>query len=70
MLRAEAKMAEYLKADKDIFAYTKSKLRKRWHEVQDLGGGEELEQTLKVWWKPEIRAKIAALIAQFSNKKK
>ena len=48
MLRAEAKMAEYLKADKDIFAYTKSKLRKRWHEVQDLGGGEELEQTLKV----------------------
>ena len=32
-------------------------------------GGSDLEQTLKVWWKPEIRAKIASLIASFKNKK-
>jgi hypothetical protein len=44
-------------------------LRKKWYAGQELRGGADLEQTLKVWWKPEIRAKIASLIASFKNKK-
>ena len=69
MVRAELKLQEFLQADSDIFGYTKSKLREKWHAGQELKGGLDLEQTLKIWWKPEIRAKIASLIASFKNKK-
>jgi hypothetical protein len=68
-VRAELKLQEFLQADSDIFGYTKSKLRAKWHAGQELKGGLDLEQTLKIWWKPEIRAKIASLIASFKNKK-
>ena len=69
MVRAELKLQEFLQADSDIFGYTKSKLRKKWYAGQELRGGADLEQILKVWWKPEIRTKIASLIASFKNKK-
>ena len=68
--RAEQKMQHYLKADPDIFSYTKKALRQPWFDAQSMEGQADLEQALKIWWKPEVRTKMEALIASFSNKKK
>lgn len=68
--RAEAKMRQYLKADPDIFSYTKKALRQPWFQAQSLEGEEDLAQALKIWWKPAVRQKMKSLIESFSNKKK
>ena len=66
--RAEKKMFGYLKADPDIFQYTKKALRTPWFEAQTMEGKEDLEQALKIWWKPSVRKRMTALIESFSNK--
>ena len=68
MERAEKKMKQFLMADPDIFAYTKGIIRKEWIAAHEASGDEDLEQTLKVWWKPEIRQKMEALINSFKKK--
>ncbi len=70
LVQAEAKMQQYLKADPDIFQYTKKALRQPWFDAQNLEGEEDLRQALKIWWKPEVRQRITALIESFSSKKK
>lgn len=68
--RAEAKMQQYLQADPDIFQYTKKALRQPWFDAQNMEGEADLRQALKIWWKPEVRQRITALIESFSSKKK
>lgn len=65
---AEAKMKEYLAADPDIFTYTKKLIRKDWIAAHESSGMEDLEQTLQIWWKPEIRKRMEMLIKSFSKK--
>lgn len=68
--KAEAKMQQYLQADPDIFQYTKKALRQPWFAAQNLDAEGDLKQALKIWWKPEVRQRITALIESFSSKKK
>ncbi|MEM8506185.1 MAG: enoyl-CoA hydratase/isomerase family protein [Bacteroidota bacterium] len=68
--RAEKQMQHYLKADEEILGNTKAKLRKPL--LNNLASKPEntMDQTAKLWWKPEIRAKMMAYVAHFTNKKK
>ncbi len=70
LMRAENKMKQFLEADPDIFQYTKKALRQPWFQAQNLEGEADLKQALKIWWKPEVRQRITALIESFSSKKK
>lgn len=70
MSQAKKQMNKFLRADPDIFQYTKKAIRQTWFDAQNKTGKEDLEQALKIWWKPEVRAKMNLLIEQFSNKKK
>ena len=62
-------MKQYLFADPDIFRNTKTKLRAKWWRGQSSEANNELEEAVKMWWKPENRAKIKFLIESFSSKK-
>ncbi|MFT5166523.1 MAG: 3,2-trans-enoyl-CoA isomerase [Saprospiraceae bacterium] len=68
--KAEQKMQHYLKADNEILINTKAKLRKSWLDNLSTDDARELEQASQVWWKPEVRAKMKAYIAYFTNKNK
>jgi 3,2-trans-enoyl-CoA isomerase len=68
--RAEKQMQGYLKADQEILKNTKYKIRKHLLEKLDLQAGNALKEASELWWKPEIRAKMEAYVASFSNKKK
>ncbi len=68
--RAEKKMQHYLKADPEILTNTKAKLRASWLNNQTLEAGEDLKESERIWWKPEVRAKMKAYIEYFSSKKK
>ena len=67
---AEKQMKKYLYADPDIFKNTKAKLRKNWLGKLNDDSTDELDEALGIWWKPEVRTKMKALIESFSNKKK
>jgi len=67
---AENKMRQYLKADPEIWINTKKKLRKHWLDKLDPDPENSLKEAATLWWKPEIRAKMMAYVASFSNKKK
>ena len=67
---AENKMQQYLKADPEIWINTKKKLRKHWLDKLDSDPENSLKEAAALWWKPEIRAKMKAYVASFSNKKK
>ena len=68
--RAEKQMQGYLKADQEILKNTKYKVRKHLLEKLDVRAGNALKEASELWWKPEIRAKMEAYVASFSNKKK
>ncbi len=68
--RAEKQMNVYLKADQEILANTKLKLRKHLLDKLDLKPGSSLKEASKLWWKPEIRAKMKAYVESFTNKEK
>jgi 3,2-trans-enoyl-CoA isomerase len=67
---AESKLQHYLKADMEIWINTKKKLRKHWLDKLDSDAINSLKEAATLWWKPEIRAKMEAYVASFSNKKK
>jgi 3,2-trans-enoyl-CoA isomerase len=67
---SENKMRQYLKADAEIWINTKKKLRKHWLDKLDLDPENSLKEAATLWWKPEIRSKMKAYVASFSNKKK
>ncbi len=68
--RAEQQMKKYLQADQEILMNTKYKVRKHLLDKLDLKAGNGLKEASELWWKPEIRAKMEAYVASFSNKKK
>lgn len=67
--RAEKKMQHYLRADNNILINTKYKLRKSWLDNLDTKAEEELQQSLDIWWKPEVRMKMQMYIAMLGSKK-
>lgn len=67
---AENKMRKYLKADPEIWINTKKKLRKHWLDKLHPDPENSLKEAATLWWKPEIRAKMQAYVASFTNKKK
>lgn len=68
--RAEKQMGIYMKADQEILRNTKAKIRKHLWDKLDLKAENSLKEAAELWWKPEIRAKMKAYVASFSNKKK
>lgn len=60
--KAEQQMRKYLAADPDIFANTKRKIRKEWLAQVAAGEEAELEEILRLWWKPSVRARMEALV--------
>ena len=68
--RAETQMQTYLRADPEIWASTKMKVRKHWLDRLDTDPAQSLKEAAALWWKPEIRQKMEAYVNSFSNKKK
>ena len=68
--RSEKQMRKYMKADQEILINTKQKLRKQLLDKLDLKAENSLKEASELWWKPEIRTKMEAYVASFSNKKK
>ena len=68
--RSEKQMKIYLKADQEILVNTKQKLRKELLEKLDPKPKNALKEAAELWWKPEIREKMLAYVASFSNKQK
>lgn len=68
--RAEKQMQHYLKADQQILMQTKQKLKKHLLNKLDPDTANALSEAAELWWKPEIRAKMEAYVASFTNKKK
>ena len=66
--RAEKVMQNYLLAHPKILKNTKNKVRKTWLEQLGKYNEEDLEQSLDVWWDPEIRARMQALINRISKR--
>jgi len=69
MMHAESRMKHYMQADPDILVNTKSKLRKPLLDGILEGSDADLEETLKVWWSPEVRTKMQWFIAMLKAKK-
>ncbi|MFK8102685.1 MAG: enoyl-CoA hydratase/isomerase family protein [Saprospiraceae bacterium] len=70
LTRAEYKMQELLSANQDILCNTKKKLRKNWLANIGNDSEEDLEQAIKVWWDPAVRAQMKMFITMLTSKKK
>ncbi|MEL6537574.1 MAG: enoyl-CoA hydratase/isomerase family protein, partial [Bacteroidota bacterium] len=68
LAKAEKQMKRYLAADPDIFANTKRKIRKTWLAQLAEGEEEELEEIIRLWWKPSVRARMQALVESLGGK--
>ena len=66
---AKSKMKRIIQADPQILKTTKLKLRKDWIERLEDGVEEELEELLKIWWRPDIRMIMKMYIESFRSKK-
>jgi len=66
--RAKKQLQRYLSADDGIIQSTKYKLRKDWLQQLSSGGESAFEETMKSWWKPEIRAKLKAFVDSLTKK--
>lgn len=66
--RAEKQMRTYLRADPEIWARTKQKVRKHWLDRLDPDGKQSLKEAATLWWKPEIRKKMEAYVLSFTSK--
>lgn len=65
---AERKMKQFLHADETIFKNTKQKLRSGWVSNLETDGSKDLEEAIKLWWKPDIRTKMKAFIDSLQKK--
>ena len=70
MARAEEKMQQYLMADPEIFQNTKAKLRKYWLAEMGANSQADLEEAMKIWWKPSIRERMKLFVEMLTSKKK
>ena len=65
---AEKKMRQYLLANETIFINTKKKLRKSWLDGLETDGSKDLGEAIKLWWSPEIRARMKAFVEGLQKK--
>lgn len=65
---AEKKMQQYLMANETIFKNTKQKLRKSWLDGLETDGSKDLGEAIKLWWSPEVRAKMKAFVESLQKK--
>lgn len=65
---AKKQMQKYLRADEDIIRNAKHYLRLPLLETLK-NDPEELKKTIAVWWKPEVRSKMKALVDSLTSKK-
>lgn len=65
---SERKMQHYLQADQEIWRNTKKKTRKHLLEKLDLKAENSFREAARLWWKPEIRAKMETYVQSFSKK--
>lgn len=70
LARAEKKMQHYLKADNNILINTKAKLRKSWFDKISTDAAEDLEESNRIWWNPEVRTKMKMYVDFLANKNK
>jgi len=68
MERAEAKMAQYLKANDTIWKNTKAHCRKYWLDSLTEDISADFEKGIELWWSPEIRSRIEAFVARLTSK--
>ena len=61
-------MLQYLKAESQIFQSIKFKARKSWLESFGKNGEAELKESLGIWWKPEVRAKMKSFVERLTSK--
>lgn len=66
--RAEKQMQKFLIADDGIFQSTKYKARKEWINSLNTDGGTAFEESVKSWWRPEIRQRMKMFV-DILNKK-
>ena len=66
--KAEQQMLQYLKAEPQIFQSIKLKTRKYWLESFNKNREEELNESLEIWWKPEVRAKMKGFVERLTSK--
>lgn len=64
---AENQLKKYLSADQEIFRNTKRKIRGAWLASLYTNQKEEMEQTVSLWWKPSVRAKMKAFVESLSK---
>ncbi len=67
--KAEERMKHYLRADRNIWLNTKTKLRNEWLEKLNEHNEDELNEALSVWWSPEVRMKMQMFKAMLAAKK-
>jgi len=65
---AETQMQKYLRADDQIFKSTKYKSRKNWIDNLDRDGKVAFTESLEMWWRPEIRAKMKGFVDRLTKK--
>jgi len=68
--KAEAQIQRYLGSNDRIFKDIKYRTRKDW--INSLGQKGELamEETMEVWWQPEVRARMKMFVEMLQGKKK
>lgn len=66
---AERKMKKWLQANHNILVNTKQKLRKAWINSLFEHTDHDLNQTLEIWWNPQVREMMKAYIEHFLGKK-
>ncbi len=68
MERAERQMQHYLRADDAIFQSTKYKARKDWLDRLSIDGEMAFKETMKIWWRPDIRIKMKGFVDMLTKK--
>jgi 3,2-trans-enoyl-CoA isomerase len=66
--QAEKQMQQYLKAEPQILQSIKFKARKSWLNQLGLNGEKELKESLEIWWKPEVRARMKGFVERLTKK--
>lgn len=68
--RAEKFLQKFLLNDKTILKLTKQKLRSEWiKSLDEMDHEQDLNDTLKVWWLPEIRYRMQVFRAWLKSRK-
>ena len=67
--RAEAQMKRYLRSNDRIFRDIKYRARKHWINQIGQKGEQAMEETMEVWWQPEVRTRMKMFVEMLQGKK-